>query len=103
MNPKKTKAKTKNPRRVQRSLDSVVRLSEVLRIVDTEEELVGSPSPGCVAAFRAIMESRSDEAFADALRACVRATKKSIHERIERMANDKAHFSEVSDSERRIK
>lgn len=91
MNPKKPKAKTNKPRRVQRSLDSVVRLPDVLRVIDTEEECPGSPSPGCLAAFRAIMESRSDEAFAEAIRAGVRATKKSIRERMIRMANAPHH------------
>lgn len=81
------KTSTKLQRRAADKLDPLVRLSSVLRVVDTEEECEGSPSPACRAAFQSIMESRSDDAFAEAIRCAVRATKKSIHERVQRMAN----------------
>ena len=77
----------KKQRRAARKVERMVRLSDVLRVIDTEEECDGPPSPACIAAFRAIMESKQDEAFAEAIRCAVRATKKSLHERVRRLAN----------------
>ena len=82
------KPSTKPRRRAADKLDPLVRLSSVLRVIDTEEECDGPPSPACIAAFRAIMESKQDEAFAEAIRCAVRATKKSLHERVRRLANN---------------